>query len=400
MQNWKRRTRIVGLFIAGALALSNVAAAAEQSDEDLRAERDRIRSEQAVLAGKIDVQHASLEEITAALQAAEAEVRAQQTRLEDAQRDVEQAEADKAEADANAAETAAEVESLKEALAAIAVSAYVSPPQQDSLKVVLDGDIGTAPERQALLEMRVADRADVLDRFRIAQEDTTRYAQEAREAEERAIKARQDIEEILVDLEAARDVQASLAAQAQALLDQLQSQDRSLEASANSITNELDRRERQRQEEERKRREELQRQIAEANARQGQQPMPNAPSVSVVRVGGIVVNASIQAQVAAMLQAAAADGITLTGAGYRDNSVQIHLRRVNGCPDVWTASPSSCRVPTAIPGRSMHEQGLAIDFNNCSSRSTACFQWLSANAARFGFKNLPSEPWHWSTTGG
>ena len=26
--------------------------------------------------------------------------------------------------------------------------------------------------------------------------------------------------------------------------------------------------------------------------------------------------------------------------------------------------------------------------------------WLAANAERFGFSNLPSEPWHWSTTGG
>ena len=33
------------------------------------------------------------------------------------------------------------------------------------------------------------------------------------------------------------------------------------------------------------------------------------------------------------------------------------------------------------------------------SRSHPAFQWLAANAERFGFYNLPSEPWHWSTTG-
>ena len=27
------------------------------------------------------------------------------------------------------------------------------------------------------------------------------------------------------------------------------------------------------------------------------------------------------------------------------------------------------------------------------------FVWLTANAARFGFFNLPSEPWHWSVNG-
>jgi LAS superfamily LD-carboxypeptidase LdcB len=50
----------------------------------------------------------------------------------------------------------------------------------------------------------------------------------------------------------------------------------------------------------------------------------------------------------------------------------------------------------------MHEQGLAIDFTQNGStltRGSSGFQWLVANAGRFGFRNLPSEPWHWSTNG-
>jgi D-alanyl-D-alanine carboxypeptidase len=51
----------------------------------------------------------------------------------------------------------------------------------------------------------------------------------------------------------------------------------------------------------------------------------------------------------------------------------------------------------------MHERGLAIDFTSSGhliqSRRDAAYQWLARNAGRFGFKNLPSEPWHWSTTG-
>ena len=31
--------------------------------------------------------------------------------------------------------------------------------------------------------------------------------------------------------------------------------------------------------------------------------------------------------------------------------------------------------------------------------TSAGFKWLKANAARYGFYNLPSEAWHWSTTG-
>jgi len=51
----------------------------------------------------------------------------------------------------------------------------------------------------------------------------------------------------------------------------------------------------------------------------------------------------------------------------------------------------------------MHEQGLAIDFTHggriISSRSSVAFQWLIANASRYGLYNLPSEPWHWSVNG-
>jgi D-alanyl-D-alanine carboxypeptidase len=51
----------------------------------------------------------------------------------------------------------------------------------------------------------------------------------------------------------------------------------------------------------------------------------------------------------------------------------------------------------------MHEQGLAIDFSYngslISSRSNPGFRWLAANAGRFGLRNLPEEPWHWSTNG-
>jgi len=51
----------------------------------------------------------------------------------------------------------------------------------------------------------------------------------------------------------------------------------------------------------------------------------------------------------------------------------------------------------------MHERGLAIDFTYqgrvISSRSSPGYQWLAAHAGSYGFYNLPSEPWHWSTNG-
>lgn len=133
---------------------------------------------------------------------------------------------------------------------------------------------------------------------------------------------------------------------------------------------------------------------------------PNGP-IALVTVGGITVNAEIGPQVAALLAHAARDGLTLTGGGYRDSADQIRLR-IQNCAGgastnhyaIYLMSPNSCRPPTARPGQSLHERGLAIDFDNCRTRSTACHQWLSVHATTYGLYPLSSEPWHWSTTGG
>ncbi len=138
----------------------------------------------------------------------------------------------------------------------------------------------------------------------------------------------------------------------------------------------------------------------------GQQPTEPVTIEETERVHGISVHHSIAANVQAMIDHAAADGITLSGWGWRDPAAQIRLRREHcGTSDyaVYEMPSSQCSPPTARPGRSQHERGLAIDFTyngrSISNHSNAGFRWLQANAAAYGFKNLPSEPWHWSTTG-
>ena len=133
-------------------------------------------------------------------------------------------------------------------------------------------------------------------------------------------------------------------------------------------------------------------------------PSPGAGSVEreLVDVRGIVVHNSIARQLEDLLAAAEADGLTLTGAGYRSHQRQIELRRAHcGATDyaIYEMPSSQCSPPTARPGSSMHEQGLAIDFADCASHSTPCWQWLAANAGSYALYNLPSEPWHWSTDG-
>jgi LAS superfamily LD-carboxypeptidase LdcB len=127
--------------------------------------------------------------------------------------------------------------------------------------------------------------------------------------------------------------------------------------------------------------------------------------VPLVTVEGITVHTQIGSQVSALVQAARSAGFALAGGGYRSPAEQIALRRSHcGTSQyaIYEMPASQCSPPTARPGSSNHERGLAIDFT-CNggrlTRGSACFQWLAGNAASYGFFNLPSEPWHWSIDG-
>jgi hypothetical protein len=124
--------------------------------------------------------------------------------------------------------------------------------------------------------------------------------------------------------------------------------------------------------------------------------------IRLCTVHGITVNASIANSLNAMMNDMKAAGINLGGSGYRTFDRQAELRTINGCPDTYNSPSSSCDTPTARPGQSNHENGEAIDFTSGGSSlraGSAGFKWLSSNAARYGFKNLPSESWHWSING-
>ena len=124
-------------------------------------------------------------------------------------------------------------------------------------------------------------------------------------------------------------------------------------------------------------------------------------------LGSITIDSSIEAALQRMVDDAAAAGVNLCGGGYRSSDAQIELRKQN-CGTtyylIYEAPSSACSPPTARPGTSMHEKGLAIDFT-CNgggvigSSSSPCFEWLAAYANDYGFHNLPSEPWHWSVNG-
>jgi hypothetical protein len=129
-------------------------------------------------------------------------------------------------------------------------------------------------------------------------------------------------------------------------------------------------------------------------------------TLPLATVDGITVHQTLAAPLRALLDAAQRDGLHLAGWGYRSHERQVELRREHCGPSdyaIYEMPSSQCSPPTARPGSSMHEQGLAIDFTcngeSVRSHSDQCFQWLDLNAARFGLYNLPSEPWHWSSSG-
>lgn len=107
----------------------------------------------------------------------------------------------------------------------------------------------------------------------------------------------------------------------------------------------------------------------------------------IVDVPGGRVDASIAPNVRAMMAAARRDGINLQiNSSYRSRAQQERL---------YAAYRNGTGNLAARPGTSNHESGLAIDFRN----TPGAHRWLRNNAERFGLRNLPGEPWHYSTTG-
>lgn len=112
-----------------------------------------------------------------------------------------------------------------------------------------------------------------------------------------------------------------------------------------------------------------------------------AKTGNIVDVPGGKVDASIADNVKKMMEAAKKDGIELKiSSSFRSRAEQEKL---------YAAYQNGTGNLAAKPGSSNHESGLAIDFQN----TTGAYDWLKKNAGQFGLKNLPSEPWHYSTTG-
>jgi LAS superfamily LD-carboxypeptidase LdcB len=119
--------------------------------------------------------------------------------------------------------------------------------------------------------------------------------------------------------------------------------------------------------------------------------------------GNINLCKRISENVKQMIESAKQSNIKLSGGGFRSKARQEALRAKNcGSSNVYNEK-AKCNPLTAFPGKSRHENGLAIDFK-CDgtliqTSDNKCFVWLKANASKYGLMNLPQEPWHWSIDG-
>ncbi|HSL56466.1 MAG TPA: M15 family metallopeptidase [Acidimicrobiales bacterium] len=361
-----------------ALGAGVPAVTAPAADDELD-ELVRRRLELTFARGLLELHDAVTREALAELapRLAEAERVAQETQAELARATIEAQRAAAAEA-----ATRAELVELERLMAEMAVAAYVRPPQSDELATLLDASSPAHAERMSVyLDAKASRDFDVAEALRRARARLEHQTRAARAAEQRSQERRAAAATALESLESARAEQEALLADIGGRLD-------TAELEAWAVTEEIDRT--------------RDRVTAEARRqRDGGRGIP------LTRVGEIVVHDDLAGPLAALLEAAEADGIRLGGGGYRDNASQIALRRAHCGEDdyaVYEMPASECSPPTARPGTSMHELGLAIDFTvggqTISSRSSPAFRWLAEHAAYYGLYNLPSEPWHWSISGG
>ena len=394
--------QLIMLALAALMLLFAVPAIGQTSDEleRIREERRELQEELAEKAKNVDVTLAEINDLAEALEILEANVIAKELRVSDSERQLASTREQLVEARANVIEMEAEILERNERLSARAVQSWLNQGTEPPLLVESE-DPTQASRMQQLVGSVTGTEADMANELRELNEDleVERAIAGAANTEANTIQARLRIE--LAGLEAAKEAAQKLANEAEARLEHLLSEQQSLRSLDNDLADDLEI-------ETERLREVLKRAASEGGPTA---PVTDRSEIERVNTHGatapIYVHLSIEPALRNMLQAAADDGILLGGGGYRDSTKQVQLRIANcGSSDyaIWEMPPSRCSPPTARPGRSLHERGLAIDFTNngraINTRTSSAYKWLRDNARDYGFFNLPSEPWHWSTTGG
>jgi peptidoglycan hydrolase CwlO-like protein len=434
---FRRLALVTGVVALGSSAAvwSPVASGADDPDPaKTERERDDVRSQRAEVDLQIDALQAKDVEVQAALSELENNVATQQAELDEAERAHEEAEGELAAAIQAVADAQLRIDELNRRADELVVESFVSPPTDNALDAFRADSLSDAAVKQAVIEIQADTDADILDQLDEAHEDMEVEQANKTAAEAAAEEQKDEAAQELVDVQTALDQQQDFAADLEERLNAKLAEAESLKVFDKALSDrlvreqaELARRLRAMQEAaERQRRADE----AAARAAAADRPAPAsdsapripamAPPASVVTPapgglatvtcphgGSFTVAGSIAGNVQALLNAAANDGVSLCAvSGWRSPEEQIDLRREHcGSSNyaIYYMPASQCSPPTARPGSSMHERGLAIDFS-CNGGGAirygnSCWNWLAAHANDYGLYNLPSEPWHWSTNG-
>lgn len=127
---------------------------------------------------------------------------------------------------------------------------------------------------------------------------------------------------------------------------------------------------------------------------------------NIVTVENGLVHRQLAPLVEQMLTDARTAGVPLQiTVGYRSCIFQQQLRAQNcglGDFNLYQKPSEQCTPPTEPAGKSMHNEGLAIDFHCVGYgliQNSPCYTWLKEHGATYHLKEHVLEPWHWSTTG-
>jgi peptidoglycan hydrolase CwlO-like protein len=444
----RRRSVLVRTVVAVAVATALLTPAASDAQQPPNpdpnpAETERRLGEVRAQRGQVDLDVNALTaenaEVTAAVATLETNVANQQAAVDEAQRAADEAEADVATATQAVNDEQARIDALNLATDDLVVESYVNPPSDNSLDAFKADSLSDAAVKQALVDIQADSDADLLDQLQQAHEDLAVDQANKEELAAEAETKRQDAEDALTDLQNALAQQQAFADDLEERLNAKLAEAESLRAFDAQLADQLVREQEQVAANLRAiaAAAEAQRQAeaaaaARAAAASGRPARSSgggggsagggggdvAPSVIAPAPGGlatvtcphggsITVAGSIAGNVQALLNAAAAAGVSLcASSGWRSPQRQIELRRAHcGSSNyaIYQMPASQCQPPTARPGSSMHEQGLAIDFScnggGAITRGNSCWNFLVAHASDYGLYNLASETWHWSTNG-
>ncbi len=381
-------------------------------------ERNQIRSGAALVSVDVDVLRAEDSEVSGALSDVRENVDAQKAALSEAQLALTAAQTNLGIAEAALVDTQARLSAINDQADAVVIDSFINPPIESALDALSAESTESATVKRTLLGLQADDNAALLAQYMELQAQLNAEKTAREQAKDAAESAQADADAAYADVQDAVGQQAAFAAEVQKRIDQRLAEADNLAA----IDPELAAQIRGRVEELAAALNELDEEVQAERARQhaaelaeqaeinknipGLKPVPGGVTDVACPDGGVVqVAGDIAHQVERLLADADAAGFTMCGYGYRDPADQIAIRRANcGTSNyaIYQAPSSYCRPPTARPGTSMHEQGLAIDFTVGSGTirsGSGASNWLRANAANYGLYNLPGEAWHYSVTG-